>query len=56
MQGRNRDADVDSRCEDTGVREGGMNWEIGIDIYALPWVKEIDSGDFLCSSGSYAQR
>ena len=36
-------------------RGGGMDWEIGIDICALPCVKEIDSGNFLCSSGSYAQ-
>ena len=37
LQGRNRDTDVENKCMDTkGGREGGgMNWEIGIDIYTL---------------------
>ena len=39
LHGRNRDADVENRCEDTGGRGGGMNWEIRIDIYTLPCVK-----------------
>ena len=28
--------DTESQCRDTnGARAGGVNWEIGIDIYAL---------------------
>ena len=34
LQGRNRDTDVENKLMDTkGGREGGMNWESGIDIY-----------------------
>ena len=42
LQGRNRDTDVENKRMDTkGVkpRGGGMNWEIGIDIYALICIK-----------------
>ena len=45
FQGRNRDIDVENKCVDTkeGKRgwggEGGMNWEIGIDIYTLICIK-----------------
>ena len=34
---------------------GGMNWEIGIDVCALPCVKQIASGNLLYSAGSSAQ-
>ena len=37
-----------------GGRGGGMNWEIGIDIYTLPCVKQIASGKMLYSAGSSA--
>ena len=40
-------------CEH-GVGEG-MNWEIGIDICALPRVKQIASGNVLYSAGSSAR-
>ena len=33
-----------------------MNWEIGIDVYALLCVKQIASGNLLYSAGSSAQR
>ena len=35
MQSRNRDTDVENKCTDTktGKKGGGMNSEIGIDIY-----------------------
>ena len=34
LQGRNRDTDVENKCMNTkGGKGGGMNWEIGIDIY-----------------------
>ena len=47
LQGRNRD--VENGCVDLGggEGEGGMNWEIGIDIYTLPCVKQIASGNLL---------
>ena len=36
MLDRNRDADVENAHVATvGEEEGGMNWEIGIDIYTL---------------------
>ena len=37
LQSRNRDTDVENKCMDTrGERGGGgMNWEIGIDIYTV---------------------
>ena len=57
MQGRNRDTDVKNECEDTvGKGEGGTNWEIRIDIYILPCVKETASGNLLYSTGSSVQR
>ena len=40
LQGRNRNADIENGCVDTGEEgEGGMNWEIRFDINALPCVK-----------------
>ena len=36
LQSRNRDTDVENKRMDTkGEGGGGMNWEIGIDIYML---------------------
>ena len=55
LQGRNRDADVENGRVDTeGEGKSGMNWEIRIDIYTLPCVKEIASGNLLYSPGSSA--
>ena len=54
MQGRNRDADVENGCVDTGGEGGGMNWEVRIDIYTLPRVQQIASGNLLYSTGSSA--
>ena len=34
---------------------GWMNWKIGVDIYTLPCVKEIASGNLQYSPGSSAQ-
>ena len=44
LQGRNRDTDVENKRMDTkGGKQwwggGGMNWEIGIDIYILICIK-----------------
>ena len=36
LQSRNRDSDVENKHMDTkGEEGGGMNWEMGIDIYTL---------------------
>ena len=35
--------------------ESGMDWECSIDIYTLPGVKQIASGNVLFSPGSSAQ-
>lgn len=41
LQSRNRDTDVENKCTDTkaGEKGGGMNSEIGIDIYTLLCIK-----------------
>ena len=46
LQSRNRDTDVENKRMDTEVGKqgrggggGGMNWEIGIDIYTLICIK-----------------
>ena len=45
LQGRNKDTDVENKHMDTkggkqgGEGGGGMNWEIGIDIYTLICIK-----------------
>ena len=40
LQDRNRVTDVENNLMDTkGGRGGGMNWEIGIDIYTLLCIK-----------------
>ena len=46
---RNGDADVENGCVSKG---GGMDWETGMDICALPCV--LLSGDMLCSTGNSA--
>ena len=49
--------DVENGHVDMGQGEGEawMNWEIRIDIYALPHVKYIANGNLLYSTGSSAQ-
>ena len=48
MQGRNRDVDVQNGHVDPGGDgEGGTNWEITTDIYTVPCVKLIASGNML---------
>ena len=40
LQIRNRDTDIENKCMETnGGRCGGMNWEIGINIYVLLCIK-----------------
>ena len=36
-------------------REGGMNWEIGIDIYAVLYIKQITNENLLYSIGNSTQ-
>ena len=36
-------------------RGDGMNWEIGIDVYALLCVKQIASGNLLYNAGCSVQ-
>ena len=40
---------------DKGGRKGGMNWEIGIHIHILPFLKHGASGKLLHSPGSSAR-
>ena len=48
MQGKNRDTDVENDMwTQRGEGEGGTNWEIRIDIYTLPCVKQIASRNLL---------
>ena len=53
MQGRNRDTDVKNKCIDIrGESEGwggsgGMNWEIGIDMYTLMYIKLMTNKNLL---------
>ena len=35
-----------------GKGGGGMNWEIGIDIYTLLYIKQITNKDLLYSTGN----
>ena len=42
LQGRNRDTDVENKHANQGRKGGcggGMNWEIGTDIYTLICIK-----------------
>ena len=36
-------------------REGGLNWEIGIDIYTLLYIKQITDKDLWYSTGNSTQ-
>ena len=51
LQGRNRDTDVENKRMDTKGRKqgggGGMNWEIGIDVYTLICIKYITNKNLL---------
>ena len=37
-----------------GGRGGGMNWEIGIDVYTL-WIRQVTNENLLDSAGNSAQ-
>ena len=38
-----------------GKRGGGINWEIGIDIYTLSYIKQITNENLLYSTGNSSQ-
>ena len=38
-----------------GKRRGGINWEIGIDIYTLLYIKQITNKNLLYSTGNSIQ-
>ena len=38
-----------------GERRGGMNWEIGIDVYTLLCVKQMTNENLLYSTGNSTQ-
>ena len=38
-----------------GVKEGRINWEIGINIYALLYIKQVTNKDLLHSTGNSIQ-
>ena len=39
----------------TGGKGRGINWEIGIDIYTLLYIKQITNNDLLYSAGNSTQ-
>ena len=52
LQNGNRVADIEKELIVTkGEREGKINWEIGIDIYALLYIKLIANMNLLYSMG-----
>ena len=38
-----------------GRKGGGINWETGIDIYTLTYIKQITNKDLLYSTGHFTQ-
>ena len=38
-----------------GKGGGGMNWEIGIDIYTLVYMKQVTNENLLCNTGNSTQ-
>ena len=51
MQSRNRDIDTEDKLMDTKEGRGdGIDWEIGIDIYAVLCIKQITNEDHCYST------
>ena len=51
------DTGVENKCKETKEgRDGGMNWEIGTDVYTLLCTEWIPNGSLLHSSGDSTQR
>ena len=57
MQGGNRDTDVENELMDMRgvVGESGTRWGGSIDIYMLPGITQLASGQLLCSTRSPAR-
>ena len=57
MQSRNRDTDRENKPMDTKGIEGGMNWEIGTDMYTLLGIKRgvIKENLFHSTGGVFTQ-
>ena len=49
---RNRATDVENKLMVAGDMEGGINWEVGIDMYTLLYIKWITNKNLLCSIGN----
>ena len=47
-----RVTDIKKKLIVMGVRGEGINWETGIDIYTLLYIKQITNKDLLYSSGN----
>ena len=53
--------EIESQMQKTNLRllggksGGGINWEIGIDIYTLPYIKQITNKDLLYSTSNSIQ-
>ena len=46
---------IEDKLMVTGVREGGVNWEIGLDIYTTLHIKQIANEDSLYSTKNSSQ-
>ena len=46
---------IEDKLMVTGVREGGVNWEIGLDIYTILHMKQITNEDSLYSTENSTQ-
>ena len=56
LQNRHRLTNIENKLTVTkGYRGGGINWEIGMDIYTLLYIKEVNNKDLLYSTGNYTQ-
>ena len=49
MQSRNRDTEVENKPKGKGC---GVNWEIGIDIYTLLYIKKITNKNLRHNTGT----
>ena len=53
LQGNNGDTDIENRPADRVMQgEGGKNLKSNIEIYTLPYIKQIASGNLLYDTGS----
>ena len=46
---------IENKIMVTGVKEGGVNWETGIDIYEILHIKQITNEDSLYSTENSTQ-